>query len=181
MQHPYGLISTHHLDLYCLTVDELLELGEGKDPFGSRPFKNPYGVLTKENLHMANRIKDVRENPSHIRWYYRVIVDRESNIVVGSTSFHAAPDERGMIEIGVGIAPEEQGKGFASEAISGMWTWASTEPSVKFLRYSVSPNNVASMKIIENFDFPKVGEQHDEVDGLEYIFESSVKDYLDWV
>lgn len=157
MRQPFEVISTHRLDLYCLTANELFALAES-DPkmFGDRDFKNPYGVLIREQLPHTNRIVDVQDNPENIRWYYRVIVDRERNIAVGSISFHGAPDERGMVEVGLGIAEPERGNGFASEALSGMWTWAAHEPTVKFLRYTVSPSNVESIAIIKNFGFPKL-------------------------
>lgn len=176
MKVNYELIPTHRLDLYCLTAEEI----ETKD-LSNRPFENPHQVFTGENLPRTNRLADVKAHPENIRWYYRMIVDRERNLAVGSVSFHAAPDERGMIEIGIGIAEPERGNGFASEAITGMWDWASQQPNVKFLRYTVSPNNVESIAIIKNFGFPLVGEQMDEEDGLELIYEASVEEYRDWL
>jgi RimJ/RimL family protein N-acetyltransferase len=62
-----------------------------------------------------------------------------------------------------------------------MWDWAALQPDVKFLRYTVSPENVESMAIIKNFGFPLVGEQMDDEDGLELIYEASVEDYQDWL
>mgnify|MGYP000414463123 FL=1 len=181
MYKNFEVIATQRLDLLCLTADELFAIGTSEDVFASRSFENPHGVITKEDLPRTNRVQDVRDNPENIRWYYRMIVDRERNVVVGSVSFHAGPDERGMVEIGIGIAPEEQGHGFASEALFGMWNWAAHQPGVKFLRYTVSPTNRQSMAIIKKFEFPQIGEQIDEEDGLELIFETSVEDYLDWL
>lgn len=181
MYKNFEVIATQRLDLYCLTADELFSIGTSEDVFASRSFENPHRVITRENLPRTNRVADVRQNPDNIRWYYRMIVDRERNVAVGSVSFHAGPDERGMVEIGIGIAPEEQGQGFASEALLGMWNWAAHQPGVKFLRYTVSPTNRPSMAIIKKFEFPQIGEQIDEEDGLELIFETSVEDYLDWL
>ena len=170
------LIKTKRLDLYCLNAMEI----ETKD-LSSRSFENPHGVYSQENLPRTQRLEDVKANPEHIKWYYRIIVDRDRNVAVGSVSFHAAPDERGMVEIGIGIAAPERGNGFASEALTGMWDWASTQPDVKYLRYTVSPENLESMAIIKNFGFPQVGEQVDPEDGLELIFEASVAEYKDWL
>ena len=169
----YQLIQTPRLDLYCLSVDEL-----ETQSFVGRGFLNPHGVFTEENLPRTNRLADVKAHPERIRWYYRIMVDRERNIAVGSISFHASPDVTGMIEIGLGVADAEQGKGFATEALRGMWDWVSNEPEVKLLRYTVSPTNLASMAIIRKFGFPQTGEQIDEEDGLELIFENSVVNYL---
>lgn len=176
MPKSYQLIATRRLDLYCLTAEEL----ETKDLSG-RSFENPHGVYSGEELPRTNRLADVQANPENIKWYYRMIVDRERNIAVGSVSFHAAPDERGMVEIGIGVAATERGNGFASEALTGMWDWAANQPDVKFLRYTVSPDNLESIAIIRNFGFPQVGEQDDPVDGLELIFEASVEHYKDWL
>ena len=181
MPQSYNLIKTQRLDLHCLTAEELFAIGERDDVFASRSFENPHGVISGEDLPRSNRVRDVRERPENIRWYYRMIVDRERNFSVGSVSFHGAPDERGMVEIGIGIAEPEQGNGFASEALFGMWNWAAHQPGVKFLRYTVSPENAASMAIIKKFEFPQIGEQIDEEDGLELIFEISVEEYLDWL
>jgi RimJ/RimL family protein N-acetyltransferase len=174
----YELIQTDRLDLYCLTPEELFELGINPNVFNQRDFQNPYEVLSGEDLPRANRIADVRQTPANIRWYFRMIVDRERNLGVGSISFHSGPDERGMVEIGLGIAEAEQRKGFAQEALRGMWDWAASLPEVKFLRYTVSPENLPSVAIITKFGVPLVGEQIDEEDGLELIYEISVEDYL---
>ena len=49
---------------------------------------------------------------------------------------------------------------------------------VKVLRYTVSPDNEASMHIIKKLGFEQVGEQIDEEDGLELIFEMPILEYL---
>ena len=174
MNDTYDLLSGPSLDLYCLAQKEL-----EKQELFDRNFTNPHGVFTAENLPRTNRLADVQANPENIRWYYRIIVDRARNIAVGSVSFHGAPDETGMVEIGIGIAPEEQGKGYAQQALRAMWDWVIHEPGVKLLRYTVSPDNAPSIAIINKFGFPQIGEQIDEEDGLELIFETTVQGYLD--
>lgn len=179
MDSDFELISTERLDLYCLTSQELFEMGAVTDLFRNRSFLNPYGVISQEDLPRENRVADVRSNPENIRWYFRAMVDRSRNLVVGGASFHAGPDERGMVEIGLGIHESERGKGFATEAVAGMWSWASRQPGVKFLRYTVDPGNIASISVIDKLGVPKVGEQIDEVDGLEYVYEVSVSEFLE--
>ena len=176
MTKQFERLESARVDLYCLTQAEL----ENKD-LHDRSFENPLGVFTGEDLPRTNRVADVLANPGNIRWYYRMIVDRQRNIAVGSVSFHGAPDENGMVEIGIGIAPEEQGKGYAQEALRAMWDWAITQQAVKSLRYTVSPDNEPSIAIITKFGFPQTGEQIDEEDGLELIFETDVQGYLDLV
>ena len=52
-----------------------------------------------------------------------------------------------------------------------------TQPGVKILRYTVSASNLPSMAIISKFGFSHVGQQIDEEDGPEEIFEMSVGDF----
>jgi RimJ/RimL family protein N-acetyltransferase len=84
-----------------------------------------------------------------------------------------------MMEIGIGIEEKFWSKGYASEALLGMWRWVVTHPEVKTLRYTVSPTNTASVRIIEKFAFHHQGQQMDEIDGPEDIYEMSVEEFLE--
>jgi RimJ/RimL family protein N-acetyltransferase len=90
--------------------------------------------------------------------------------LVGSAGFHDFPDQNGMIEIGFGIVPERQNRGFGRELLSGMWKMISSREDVKILRYTVSPDNKPSLHIIKKLGFIHKGEQVDEEDGVELIF-----------
>jgi RimJ/RimL family protein N-acetyltransferase len=59
-----------------------------------------------------------------------------------------------------------------------MWRWVCGEPGVKVLRYTVSPSNFPSVKIIEGFGFNYLGQQIDEEDGPENIYEMSVDQFM---
>jgi RimJ/RimL family protein N-acetyltransferase len=83
-----------------------------------------------------------------------------------------------MIEIGFGIVDEKQNNGFGTELLLGMWRMICKRPDVKILRYTVSPENAASMHIISKLGFKQTGNQIDPEDGLELIFEKSVEDFL---
>lgn len=178
MNADYQLIQTSRLDLLCLTVDEFLGLSTNASALDHRGLSNPHSQLSQVQLARENRVQDVRENPQNIRWYTRLIVERTSNAVIGGTSFHGGPDERGMVEIGLGIAEAERGKGYATEALRAMWDWAARLPEVKFLRYTVSPENLPSVAIINKLGVPLVGEQIDEEDGLELIYEIEAQEFL---
>ena len=98
-------------------------------------------------------------------------------MVVGSAGFHDLPNADGMIEIGLGIVPERQRQGLATELLHGMWGWVIDQPGVTTLRYTVSPDNVASQAIIRRIGAQYLGQQIDEEDGPEDIFELSAAEY----
>jgi RimJ/RimL family protein N-acetyltransferase len=58
-----------------------------------------------------------------------------------------------------------------------MWSWVIDQPGVQILRYTVSATNAPSMAIINSLGFTNVGQQIDEEDGPEEIFEMSAPDF----
>jgi RimJ/RimL family protein N-acetyltransferase len=78
-----------------------------------------------------------------------------------------------MIEIGLGIEPAFQGQGYAKESLLAMWRWAVQFPEIRTLRYTVSPDNLPSIAVIKHFGFDYQGQQMDEIDGPEDIYEMS--------
>jgi ribosomal-protein-alanine N-acetyltransferase len=82
-----------------------------------------------------------------------------------------------MVEIGLGIVEPFQNQGFAKETLRGMWLWAIKDIGVKALRYTVSPQNAPSIRVVQSFGFNLVGQQIDEEDGSEDIYEMSAKEF----
>ena len=60
-----------------------------------------------------------------------------------------------------------------------MWLWALRDPQVEILRYTVSPKNIPSIRVIDSFGFAYQGQQIDEQDGPENIYEISGIDFLE--
>jgi [ribosomal protein S5]-alanine N-acetyltransferase len=175
------LIETERLDLVLIGSDDLIMLFRDCDNpslWQDKPYVNPHRVLMDDPGPLPWRVPQVEQDPSLNRWFVRFIVLRSSREVIGAISFHGSPDEQGMIEIGLGIDGGFRGQGFAKESLRGMWRWACAQPDVTVLRYTVSPENKPSVAIIESFGFAKVGQQIDDIDGPEDIYEMTVNDYL---
>ena len=176
-----GVISTSRLELHHISAEGLIELFENKSDelaIADRNFSNPLKVLIDEPGPLAWRVPQVKEDPLINKWFVRFIVLKEENVVIGSTSFHGAPDAQGMMEIGLGIETHYQGKGFAKESLLGMWRWVSESEAVKTLRYTVSPDNLPSIAVIKHFGFDFVGQQMDEIDGPEDIYEMPTSEFI---
>ena len=167
-------IKTERLDLHHICAIDLVTLfeePENGEIYIGESYTNPYRILMDEQGPLAWRVPHVKGDPRLNRWFVRWIVLRETGEIIGSTSFHGAPDATGMIEIGLGIHENFRNRGFAREALQGMWQWVLGDPSVKVLRYTVSVTNGPSIKIIQHFGFELKGQQMDEVDGPEDIYE----------
>ena len=90
---------------------------------------------------------------------------------VGEAGFHAAPDADGMVEIGYAIDPEQRRRGYARAVLEHLLERARHEPDVRTFRATVSPTNAPSLALIGQYPFVEVGEQWDDEDGLEIIYE----------
>ncbi len=175
------LIETDRLSLHLISPQDLINLFEDPETMSlpaQADYTNPHRVLIDESGPLQWRVPQVKENLELNKWFVRFIVHRELKVIIGSVSFHGRPDDNGMIEIGLGVEEEFRNQGLASEALLGMWHWVCTQPDVHVLRYTVSPDNAPSQKIISNFGFTHVGVQIDDIDGLEDIYEMSVPQFL---
>jgi RimJ/RimL family protein N-acetyltransferase len=171
---------TERLELHHISGAHLITLFENRDDspiLKNANFTNPYRVLVDFQGPLAWRVPQVKADPSCNKWFVRQIVFKQSREIIGSTSFHGVPDENGMVEIGLGIEPEFHNQGFAKEALMAMWSWALDQPGVKSFRYTVSPDNAPSIKVIEYFGFPFTGVQIDEEDGPENVYEISTAEF----
>jgi RimJ/RimL family protein N-acetyltransferase len=174
------LIQTERLDLHHVGAADLIDLFEKRDDtqaLSGKAFTNPLRVLIDFQGPLAWRVPQVKENPEVNKWFVRWAVLRSTQEVIGSSSFHGAPDSNGMMEIGLGVEVAFQRQGFGKEILQGMWGWVVSEPVVKTLRYTVSPTNTASIALINSLGFDYMGEQMDEVDGPESIYEMSADTY----
>ncbi|MGW4293294.1 GNAT family N-acetyltransferase [Micromonospora chersina] len=52
------------------------------------------------------------------------IVDRRTALVIGGIGFFGPPDALGLVELGYGVAPEVEGRGYATEALRALLAWA---------------------------------------------------------
>ena len=173
-------ITTLRLQLHHIPAQGIIDLLEKQDDsaaISGRSFSNPHQVLVSSSGPLAWRVPQVKADPSCNKWFVRFIVLQESGEVIGSTSFHGVPDENGMMEIGLGIEEPFRNQGYAREALQGMWSWVSTQPGVKTLRYTVSPQNLPSIAVINYFGFNYMGQQMDEIDGPENIYEMSTDEF----
>jgi len=175
-----SLIETDRLSLHLIEAAELVTLFETPDDlsiYEGKPFSNPHRVLMDDSGPLPWRVPQVKADPSLNIWFVRWIVVKETQEIIGSISFHGAPDSTGMIEIGLGIEPAFQNQGYGFEALMGMWGWVIDQPGVMTLRYTVSATNLASVRLIEKFGFVHIGQQLDEIDGPEEIYEMGSEEF----
>ena len=167
---------TERLVCRSLTLEEYLDFEKGIEPKW-QGITNPYKHLIEGPSPLSFRIPKVKINPEFAEIALTIAITKDKEEIIGSAGFHNFPDVKGMIEIGFGIVPVMQNQGFGTELLMGMWQMISTYPRVQTLRYTVSPGNEPSLHIIRKLGFIHIGEQIDEEDGLELIFELPLRDF----
>lgn len=118
------------------------------------------------------RSEQLDADPAEADWVTRVVM--VDGTVVGRAGFHGAPDEAGMVEVGYEIDPVHRRRGYARAALLILLDVARAEPGVSTLRATISPDNDASRSLVVQHGLVENGEQWDDEDGLEIIFEIAV-------
>lgn len=120
------------------------------------------------------RARQAVESPADLPWVTGVLWDDDRGQAVGKAGFHAAPDPAGMVEIGYAVDPAHRRRGYARAALDLLLEHARREPAVRTVRVTVAPDNAPSLALVAQYPFAEVGEQWDDEDGLETIYELDV-------
>lgn len=97
----------------------------------------------------VSKMTQAEEN-THVWYTYWLVVVAQEPFGAGLAGFKGYPDEDGEVEIGYGIDPSYQGKGYTTEAVQALITWAFQEPDCKSV---IAPDtkrwNIASNRVLE--------------------------------
>ncbi|MEU5945862.1 GNAT family N-acetyltransferase [Micromonospora sp. NPDC047465] len=93
------------------------------------------------------------QHPAWLGAYgHRLIVERDSGLVVGSIGLFWPPSE-GTVEIGYGIVPSRRGRGYAAEATRALAEFALTVSAVHAVTADVELSNPSSVRVLEKAGF----------------------------
>ncbi len=179
MQVEDATIRSARLELPLLALDQLERLASDEAASVASELNARLSAewLASVGRLAAYRARQIRERPADAPWLLRPILLRdagEPRPAIGHLNFHGAPDEGGVVEIGYTLLPEARGQGYAIEAVRAAFDWATRDHGIRHFRASVSPDNVPSLNLIGKLDFVQTGDQWDEEDGLELVFELHV-------
>ncbi|MET8088202.1 GNAT family N-acetyltransferase [Micromonospora sp. NPDC005237] len=117
------------------------------------------------------RSRQVEEDATSAAWVTGVIWDEQRHLAVGRAGYHGPPDAAGMVEIGYAVDPAHRRRGYARAALEALLQRATDEPQVHTVRVTISPDNLASYELASQYGFIEVGQQWDDEDGLEIVYE----------
>ena len=145
------IIETARLSLVVLLPNEIDALSAG-DTRGAGelvgvtfPDGWPQDEAPRSGLpwHLKHLRADVRQRA----WRIRVIVERQTSMVVGSVNMKGPPDEGGDVEIGWGVSEDRRRRGYAFEATAAVIGWAARQPGVESFSATVPETNLVSQRL----------------------------------
>ena len=174
-----AVIESARLELPLLSLKQLDQVAEGRTAALAAELN---AVISPEWMADVRwlagfRAQQLRERPQDRAWLLRPIIRREARLpreAIGYLNFHAAPDRHGMVEVGYTLLPSARKNGYAIEAVRAAFDWATRVHGVRRFRASVAPDNERSLNLIGKLGFVRTGEQWDERDGLEYVYELEI-------
>jgi [ribosomal protein S5]-alanine N-acetyltransferase len=174
------VITSERLDLILLSPQAIDALLEGRRADAEReldasipenwPDEHDAGFL-------RYRQRQLERMPQAEPWLVRAVILRgPARVMIGHAGFHGPPGVNGKqdasaVELGYTIFEPHRGHGYATEAATALMDWAHEEQEIDRFIASVAPDNAPSLAIVKKLGFVQTGEQWDEEDGLELVFE----------
>jgi [ribosomal protein S5]-alanine N-acetyltransferase len=120
------------------------------------------------------RLRQMQEDERFLTWCPSAVV--LDGWMIGHAGYHGPPGINSTqnpeaVEYGYQIFPAWRGRGFATQAATMLMNQAEELAGIRHFVLSVSPENEPSLAIVRKLGFVRTGEQMDEEDGLEHIFE----------
>lgn len=99
-------------------------------------------------------------SPADAGWFGWYAIAGESSFpsptLVAAAGFLGPPDEDGTVEIGYSVIPEATGRGFATEAVRALGTWAFGNGAARVIAYTTRANE-ASVAVLRHCGFVEDG------------------------
>ena len=92
----------------------------------------------------------LQRKPDQAHWSMRYIITRDGEMptLVGGCGFKGQPDAQGMVEIGYGLTPKYQKRGFATEAALALIHFAFANSKVQSVIAHTLPDHLASIGVM---------------------------------
>lgn len=92
---------------------------------------------------------------------YRFVICNKQNIPVGMIDLFDFNPQHNRVGVGILILPENQGKGYGSEALKMIIDYAFTYLNVHQIFANITVDNHKSIPLFEKFNFKKIGIKKD--------------------
>jgi ribosomal-protein-alanine N-acetyltransferase len=100
-------------------------------------------------------------SPELERFGVWLMIERESNTVVGDIGFMGLPHDE-AVEVGFSVIPDRRRRGYATESSRAIVDWALRQRGIRSVIARCETDNLASIGVLDRTGFVRTGEE----DGL---------------
>lgn len=111
--------------------------------------------------HITMFLEKLREDSTQLGWGVWLVINKENNTIIGDIGFKGKPNSENTVEVGYGIIPSAQNKGYATEAVKEIINWAFTNDDVDKVVAECLHDNIPSIKVLEKLNMNKIGTVND--------------------
>lgn len=139
-------VSTARLDLRPMAPGDLDALLKGlEDPEHPWAPGYPLEATLVAAAMVAERVRGADDAGPWTQYQAR---DRNEGVVVGDLTFLDPPDADGVALVTFGISPDRRGRGYATETLRGVLSWASERHDVSGLRADTDLVDPAAPRVL---------------------------------
>lgn len=140
-------------------IEALIEKTDGEE------LRSAYGEM----------LSGCKADPENRIWYapWKMTL-RNNGTYLGDLGFKG-PAREAAVEIGYGVLPEYEGKGYTTEAVKAMTQWAFSNSGVVFVEAETEPDNKASQRVLAKCGFVPDGEG---AEGPRFVLESPMTSWM---
>lgn len=111
--------------------------------------------------HIKRYVEKLREDSAQLGWGVWLVITKENNTIIGDIGFKGKPNSENTVEVGYGIIPSAQNKGYATEAVKEIIHWAFTHDQVDKVVAECLHDNIPSIKVLEKLNMNKIGVENE--------------------
>ena len=99
-----------------------------------------------------------------------ILIEKAGMVAVGNMGTKGPPDIAGTVDIGYGMNPSYEGRGYMTEAIQGFAAWLLARPEVVRVIADCLSTNIGSVRVLEKAGFLRLHEHYGADEGGVLIF-----------
>lgn len=104
-----------------------------------------------------------------------ILIEKAGRVAVGGLGTKGPPDAAGRVDIGYGLSPHFEGRGYMTEAVGALVAWLLARPEVRRVTADCLTTNTGSVRVLEKNGFQRTGERDDAEEGGVLIFWERLK------
>lgn len=119
--------------------------------------------------HIQLYLEELESDQELLGWGVWLVFSQTDQQLIGDIGFKGKPVD-GVVEVGYGISPDEQNKGYATEAVEALVNWAFQTGKVNKIVAETLKTNEASIRVLEKLFMNKVEQDEHMVYWEKHIF-----------